>query len=186
MSRALFCKLKNMFNDFLLQTDQLTGNYVSVDELWQKPVLTQLRRNDVLRDTTNPVHVQSWILQKLESVIDQQSIEKVCANCKRRYTEWTNIGRLFCRYHSGSFLAGRYTCCGGLTPCQSCDHRTTAGSWPEQELQIAVPTHLLPLLRPQKMLEPVYENPNDPARSYVWVLRASHPTRSYQTKPLKI
>lgn len=173
-----------MFNNFLLDSDEQQNAGVSLDQLWQQPVLLQTHSLNTVRDVRNPIHLQSWILQTLD--LAEQHVQRVCANCGNRYTEWNNISQMQCRYHPGTFRNCRYTCCDSVVPCQRCDHRVTAGKWSADEIQLAIPLHLVPIIRPVHQLKPVYENVEDTVRSYVYVLRAAEPGRDYQTKPLKI
>jgi hypothetical protein len=164
-----------MFNAFL-RNAEIHEDEISTDQLWQQPLLVEnAKSSGIGYDRTNVLHMQSWLYTQLEKELTHMSGFEYCQNCKRSYTEKENIGRFECRYHPGAYVGLTYSCCYGSIPCQPCDHRTKRGDWPHSELTLAVPLHLLSLLKTHKdaILEPVYANEHDPARSYVFVRRAN-------------
>lgn len=178
-----------MFRDFLLKI-QTKKKPVLESDVWANPSLEHFfdREEADNYDQSNPVHVQNWVRQTLASQLELLNTPQHCAKCSATFRELENIGQWGCRIHPGLYTPSGFTCCGRVSPCLPCDHRTAnSEDWNHSTELLAVPTALLSLFKvPQQRQLASYPNEADPARSYVFVLRSDSPyDRTYTIQPLK-
>lgn len=210
MFGQIFFKPESKLFEAFLQNHEVEE--LTTDQHWRQGTKTlSVKQQSSGGNTTYDAESQDdrfrFLIGKLAREFEFLRRQVLCHYCNTIYNACENLGTHACSYHPGCVSWGRFTCCSSLPGqrgCVPCDHsqfppeRYQARNsvpkkrWHEDNEFMKIPLEILtqkliPIPRPEALINLTFTNGEDPVRSYIIICRTAltEQRRAYLTAYFK-